>query len=155
MTGIWKCSHLGSGREPWGNENMNLRKALLAPSPACFKIALCVIYFCKANVRVLPLFSVAGADNCLYVIDSCNGLWSISGNLPLEISDSAPISAPFVKVEKMQPQGPTLMVTGKFGNVTQTSPYHQAQESRSKYNKYNLSFSLESFKPVSLFEASA
>lgn len=55
--------------------------------------------------------------------------------LPLEISDSAPISAPFAKGKKEQPQGPTLTVSGKFGNVTQKPPYHQAQELGSKYNK--------------------
>lgn len=79
---------------------MNLTKAFLAPSPACFEIALRIIYFCKAKVRLLPLFSIPGADNCQYLTDSCNTLWFISGNLPLEISDLVPSSAPFAKRKK-------------------------------------------------------
>jgi len=51
----------------------------------------------------------------------------------------------------MQPQGPSLMVNGKFENVTQMPPYYQAQESASKSNKSNFSFNLVSFKPVSYY----
>lgn len=43
------------------------------------------------------------------------------------------------------------MVIGKFENVTQMSPYYEAQETGSKYNKSNLSFNFVTFKPVSYY----
>lgn len=132
---------------------MNLTKAGLAPSPACFEIVLCIFFFsCKAEVKLLWLFSIPQADNCKYLIDSCNSLWFISGNLPLEINDSVSISASFFKKKKKGwPQGPTLMVIGKFENVTQIPPYYQARKWGSKYNKSKLSFNLVSCKPISYY----
>lgn len=74
---------------------MNLTKVLLAPSPACFEIAVCIIYYCKGEVRLLSLFSKSGADNCHISLILAIVYCLISGNLPPEISDSAPTSAPF------------------------------------------------------------
>lgn len=144
---------MGSGQESYGNGNMNLTKAFLVPSSACFEIALCVIHFCKAEVRFLTLFSICGADNCQYFIDSCSSLWYTSGNKwrSANLSSFSSLFFIFFFKNKRQPQSPTRTVTGKFENVTQMPPYYQAQESGCKRNKPNPSFNLGSFKPVSFY----